>query len=297
MFRYAGGSKEAFHSVYQAFETLADPDARKRYDNQLPTPKLPKQKRRHAKKDAKTTEAEHSRPQRKHSASQKSDNMQSAPSYSHDKLLVKLYRLLKGLPQEVRNMLIQKEFSQKQRVLLEKWIVLQRAADAETHETPVSEPASTGPLQASEPIFCKKSSASLTDTPCDVTSDGASKSLSLISAAPYPKTFRKKKKRVDMRGILSGRRTSEANRVYRANVSIDNIAIYTRECDLPTAVEFLVILTSFKQNMQGASQDADTTFETLFRDTLQSAFVEHGRQGVGINGQHAIRNLVPSNVL
>ena len=30
-----GGSKEAFHLVYQALETLADPEARKKYDHSL----------------------------------------------------------------------------------------------------------------------------------------------------------------------------------------------------------------------------------------------------------------------
>ena len=30
-----GGSKEAFHLVYQALETLADPEARRKYDNGL----------------------------------------------------------------------------------------------------------------------------------------------------------------------------------------------------------------------------------------------------------------------
>ena len=32
-----GGSKDAFHQVYDALETLSDPEARRKYDQQLQT--------------------------------------------------------------------------------------------------------------------------------------------------------------------------------------------------------------------------------------------------------------------
>ena len=54
---------------------------------------------------------------------------------------MKIHRLLKGLPREVRKDLIQKEFSQKQRLILEKWMV-------DTFS------AGDGPLEAG-PMLCE----------------------------------------------------------------------------------------------------------------------------------------------
>ena len=52
--------------------------------------------------------------------------------FSHDKLLTKALRTHEGTPtREVRSDIIQKEFTQKQRVLFEKWIVTQREAESE----------------------------------------------------------------------------------------------------------------------------------------------------------------------
>ena len=134
----AGGSKEAFHFVYQAFETLADPEARKRYDDQRPTKMLPKQKAQPKKSKAKRAQPSEQKertkptPKPEHTSQTSGTSKQSAGAskvLSHDKLLTKLYELLKRLPRELRNDIIQKEFSRKQRVLFEKWIVTQREAE------------------------------------------------------------------------------------------------------------------------------------------------------------------------
>ena len=125
--------------VYQAFETLADPEARKRYDDQRPTTKLlPKQKAKPKKAQAKRAQPSEQKeraeatPTPEHTSQTSSTSKQSASAskvFSHDKLLTKLYELLKRLPRELRNDIIQKEFSRKQRVLFEKWIVTQREAE------------------------------------------------------------------------------------------------------------------------------------------------------------------------
>ena len=171
-----GGSKEEFHLVYQALETLADPAARQKYDHSLattktgpashathaPHPKSKKRKRKekHAqqatscnaktetkptvpgKKSATFNGKAPSRPTQataKATPGKKSaispckapskppraaaTAMPAEPQSKQTKLLMKIRDLLKRLPREVRNDVITNQLSQKQRVILEKFMV------------------------------------------------------------------------------------------------------------------------------------------------------------------------------
>ena len=225
----AGGSKEAFHFVYQAFETLADPEARKRYDDQRPTKMLPKQKAQPKKSKAKRAQPSEQKertkptPKPEHTSQTSGTSKQSATAskvLSHDKLLAKLYELLKELTREVRNEVIQKEFTQQQRVLLEKWIVNQR--EAETEEE-------TAQVAAEVP----SSSAAKNALKNELATDDMTGTLSLVPSIPGRERGRrktKKKRPAEMRGI--GR---AGPGLYRTKVSVDSVVIYTRDCDLPTA--------------------------------------------------------------
>ena len=145
-----GGSKEEFHLVYQALETLGDPAARQKYDHSLataskkteaaPHPKSRKRKRenKHAQPAASCKAETKTKPQTpgktsttfagKAPSSSKPPRaaataMPAEPQSKQTKLLMKIRDLLKRLPREVRNDVITNQFSQKQRVLLEKFMV------------------------------------------------------------------------------------------------------------------------------------------------------------------------------
>ena len=169
----AGGCKEAFHSVYQAFEALADPEARRRYDETSEGQTS----------DTSSGWRKKGKTKKRHDG-QKPQKPPAGPKkgiHSPKKLLSKLYDLLKGLSRELRNEVISKDFSQKQRVLLEAWIVQQREAEA-----PVT-PVPAEPKPGAEPADSSSSLAlNLRHTPSSPTA-----------------TFQPKKKK-NKNGVLKG---------------------------------------------------------------------------------------------
>ncbi|CAK9034897.1 DnaJ protein homolog 2 [Durusdinium trenchii] len=289
-----GGSKEAFHAVYQAFETLADPEARKRYDDQLPTlKKVTKQTYSCKRTGAKSKKK---RPEQKHSAAEsdrsRHSGAESADASSHEKLLTKLYELLKRLPRKLRNDVIAREFSQKQRLLLEKWIVLQR--EAETDDVTPMPGGPGGPcgpcaqeVKPLKPVTVSDSHGSmlaLTHQPFAL--GGSALSLPAVSHGK-----RRRKKYVAIKGIArcgSRKTISEDSRIYRANTVIATISIWSRYCDLATAIEFLVILTSIKQKMHGTLRDAETNFESCLQEALERSLIEHGRSYEDLSPRFAV---------
>ena len=146
-----GGSKEEFHLVYQALETLGDPAARQKYDHSLattktgraphashaPYPKEQKRKRegKHAQPATRCKAKTKTKPQKTPgktsttfagkapSEPPRATATSAAPQSKQTKLLMKIRDLLKRLPREVRNDVITNQLSQKQRVLLEKFMV------------------------------------------------------------------------------------------------------------------------------------------------------------------------------
>ena len=144
-----GGSKEEFHLVYQALETLGDPAARQKYDHSLattktgpashathaPHPKSRKRKReeKHAQQAASCkakTETKPTVPGKKSttfagkapSKPRQAAATSAEPQSKQTKLLMKIRDLLKQLPRDARNDVITNQFSQKQRLILEKWM-------------------------------------------------------------------------------------------------------------------------------------------------------------------------------
>ena len=148
-----GGSKEEFHLVYAALETLGDPIARQKYDHSLaasktgpaphashashaPYPKDKKRKREEKPAHAGTSckakpQAKQKMPGKKSTTSARkapskpprATATSAEPQSKQTKLLMKIRDLLKRLPREVRNDVITNQFSQKQRVILERFMV------------------------------------------------------------------------------------------------------------------------------------------------------------------------------
>ncbi|CAK8993844.1 DnaJ protein homolog 2 [Durusdinium trenchii] len=299
-----GGSKEAFHLVYLAFETLADPEARKRYDDQRPTKLLPKQKAKPKKSKTKRAQPSEQKertkptPKPEHTSQTSGTSKQSASAskvFSHDKLLTKLCKLLKGLTREVRNDVIQKEFTQQQRVLLEKWMQNQHDAETETPAGETSDSQAASTMLVSEKDASDSQAATLhrgSEVVQEETCDATSSTLSLIPAQtkgkliaqPERERFRRKtrqkKRATEMQGISSRHRFS-----YRSKVTIDTLHISSRDCDLPTAIEFLIILISVKQRMQGASKDSEALFRSRLEEALEQSLAEHGRSYTDLSPQ------------
>ena len=243
----AGGSKEAFHLVYRAFETLADPEARKRYDNLNQRAHIQssskKQKRKKEKVPAKppaaespkqqassfaTSSASHgtaSRPPReKNNLKKPTDGRQIL----YTKLLSKLYAILKGLSREVRNDVITKEFTQKQRVLLETWIVKQRDKESELTSSVASLEACPDPKQeVASPALTEEVSGAA----------GSSCCMALTLSGACKDSAGRKRKRAEIRGICRVTRHNGETEGYKASVGIDLLSISSRSCDLPRALE------------------------------------------------------------
>ena len=168
-----GGSKEEFHLVYRALETLGDPAARQKYDHSLATTKTgaaphapyPKEKKR--KREGKQAQPATSCKAETKTKPQKTPGKKSTtfpgkaaskprratptsaePQSKQTKLLMKIRDLLKRLPRDARNDVITNQFSQKQRVILERFMVdnANTSSGANCH----SEAEALAPANASE---------------------------------------------------------------------------------------------------------------------------------------------------
>ena len=143
-----GGSKEDFHLVYQALETLGDPAARQKYDHSLATACKKTEAALHPKSKKKKREGKPAHPATSCKAETKTKPQMfgkksttfagkspssskpprptatpAEPQSKQTKLLTKIRDLLKRLPRDARNDVITNQLTQKQRVLLEKFMV------------------------------------------------------------------------------------------------------------------------------------------------------------------------------
>ena len=88
---------------------------------------------------------------------------------------------------------------------------------------------------------------------------------------PLPPSNRKRKRGTGMKNIV---KHGGKYLKYAAGVSFDGMTISTRVCDLSTAVEFLMVLTSIKQKFLCAGAES---FEERAREAVVSACDEHGK--------------------
>ena len=220
-----GGSKEEFHLVYQALETLADPAARKKYDHGLATTKTrpaphasqaPHQKSKKRKREDKYTQPATSCKAKTKAKSQTFGEKSATfagkapgkptmptpapaePQSKQTKLLMKIRDLLKQLPREARNDVITNQFSQKQRVILERFMADNAATSSGTKchsEAKALAPAADGKSAPNQPGF-EIEAVSKAATPFTPGSSHGSRSVALpatksIESIPKSKAIQK----------------------------------------------------------------------------------------------------------
>eukprot|EP00438_Fugacium_kawagutii_P032793 Skav211930 [mRNA] locus=scaffold1086:286520:288274:+ [translate_table: standard] len=280
-----GGSKEAFHLVYQALEILADPEARKKYDSSLglatgkpggaPGAKHSGYGR---KKNVSRRQGQATAPMRAHSSrTEKSASSkqrthrgrgfeQTVPQSQQSKqikLLTKVRDLLKQLPRDMRNDVIRNDFSQKQRLILEEWMANQSGAQADQIKTLKLK-------RPSEDDNCKRGSV-----PAVIANLGQRISKKQIDNQNGKKARRKPDTGGQSRGGYVHKKGNGVL-VYEAGICFDSVEILTRLCDLQTGLEYLVVLTEVKQKMRDATC-TEVSFEERLQSALASSAIEHGK--------------------
>ena len=286
-----GGSKEEFHLVYQALETLGDPAARQKYDQNLATsmtgpphashashPKEKKRKRggKHAhpatSHKAKPQAKQKMPPNKSTTSAGKAPSkppataMPAEPQSKQTKLLMKIRDLLKGLPREVRNDVITNQFSQKQRVLLEKFMVDSAGTSSAQVYSEVKVSMDETPVEGCYALAVPKSKG------------GRRPDVRMTRAKPACKMKAKDKKAFNANARGSGcvRRAGSHSTLYIACISFDSFEMRTGNCcDLKSALEDLMILTSVKQKMR--NHTGAGTFVDLLQAAVVSSAAEHGR--------------------
>eukprot|EP00438_Fugacium_kawagutii_P009660 Skav216976 [mRNA] locus=scaffold594:75521:77184:- [translate_table: standard] len=283
-----GGNKEAFHLVYQALETLSDPEARKRYDSRRAADgSVPDNPRSEA--ETKVRKAK-GHPKAKHAAAStegthsqskaKDGNSPSAmPQSKQTKLLVQLRDLLKQLPRDVRNDVFTRQFSQQQRLILETWM------EEQLHPTGQ---ASLRADAQSDPKRDEKSLSICLPSREECPAMGAT-SLMRWSGKNAKRKRRKKERNADSSkrlkraqgrvGVFNGRGSHHG---YRAEIYFDALHVYTGATNFQTALDYLVVLTFVKQKMRDLAGNS-ASFEERFQETLSSCAIAHGQDIADMN--------------
>ena len=256
-----GGSKEAFHLVYRALETLSDPEARKKYDGRYEvllgmssTPRSAFGKMRRPQFCGKFPFAK--QPSKSDLRSNKSNagggDRTTQPAYV-TRCIAEVHDLLKQLPRDVRFEVIRKDFSQQQRLLLEKWM-------GETMEKPASP-----------------------EVPQDIPS--ASRDAKGFPGSARVKFQTRDAHRRGKESAKAGHKCKSGHAgiqsmggrfLYRAAVYVEKVQVSSKTTNLPTALEYLMLLTSAKQKML-SDNHSDDAFEDRLEQSLMSASMEQGK--------------------
>ena len=290
-----GGSKEEFHLVYQALETLADPAARKKYDHGLATktgistgPKRNQRKRADqythpatsSKADMKTKPqmpGKRSTTFAGKAASKPTEATATSaePQSKQTKLLMKIRDLLKQLPRDARNDVIINQFSQKQRVILEKWMADAAATPSSSSGTNRhSEAKALAPAVAESTPHQPGYALALPRDKLGCVAD-----VKLTRRKVFAKVKNQGKKKACNTKVRGSGYVKKFNKgsstSYNACICFDSLEMNARLCDLKTALEDLVILTAVKQKMR--NQIGTGTFTERLQAALVSSSAEHGR--------------------
>ena len=249
-----GGSKEEFHlqmkflfattfvgiMVYQALETLGDPAARQKYDHSLTATKTGRASHASYPKEKKTKrEGKHAQsatsckaktktkpplPEKKSTTSAgkaprkppRATATSAEPQSKQTKLLMKIRDLLKQLPRDARNDVITNQFSQKQRVILERFMVdnANTSSGAKRHaEAEALAPAAASKRNATNQAgfeieaVSKATSQSTADSPHgspSVALPTTNCSVAMAKSTERTRRLKKLKKRVGSSSVKSG---------------------------------------------------------------------------------------------
>ena len=323
-----GGSKEEFHLVYQALETLGDPATRQKYDQSLATaskkteaalhPKSKKRKRAgqnahpptSCKVETKTkpqtpgkksTTSAGKAPSRPTQATAKATpaELQSPQA----KLLIKIRDLLKRLPRDARNDVITNQFTQKQRVLLERFMVdnTDTSSGTKCHsEAEALAPAATSKINATNQASASLSLTSETSETCATPSLERTKNDVKVGEACFalavPNSKRRRSLQMDQNSSIRPskckvhvkknackrmvgsngcvKRFNPRSDSYSAVIRFDYFEMRAGSRDLKTSLDYLLILTAVKQKMQ--NHTGAGTFVERLQLALGSCAAEHG---------------------
>ena len=291
-----GGSKEEFHLVYQALETLADPIARKRYDHgrigplrtSKHSPPGPQSKKKSSTRKCcnPSRSPGGSKPEKtarckgKQRAEKATGSAQSVPQASRCKqteLLIRIRDLLKDLPRHVRNDVLSKQFSQKQRLILEKWM-------AENSSKPAAQ--TLQPLPSVEAKASHERDNDIDDRNCLALAlpnflGLRQRMLKDSGSKPKKKTQQKRSKRMCGQ-IHKKKRTKDPTlSCYSSGIGFDAVEIRTGCFDLQTALDNLVILMAVKQKMRDSNNWS--SFEERLQDALTTSAKEQGKECRDLN--------------
>ncbi|CAL1128151.1 unnamed protein product [Cladocopium goreaui] len=277
-----GGSKEAFHVVYQALETLVDPAARQKYDTSLALSRGLAQHRNGEtngmKKTARKRWAAAANQKRssagKGTTSRRRETDAKSSHSRQNRLLMKVRDLLEQLPRDLRSEVFTKDFSQKQRLILEKWMGDTSKAPAQLETKPV---ARLNKKRLMQPA--RTDSADLNERP--VPSAGIPGLDGKISTSVAQKRSSYKSKSDRRRTCSSSGSVYKVNTNthYKACIRFDGLDIHTTgQYDLQTALEYLVILTSVKQKMLDCTMDQSIPFHERLQEALIISAAEQGRE-------------------
>ena len=287
-----GGSKEAFHLVYEALETLADPEARQKYDSgianisttvQHPEDTGPRRKKTSMKHPTAQKEPRPEKAQKSKKRTAEGSNAETKPAEpkatqpEQTKLLIRIRDILKKLPRDVRSDVITKQFSQKQRLILEKWMVDMSSAQG-GREGPL-EIAVEGQVAAVQTLH--STSTTLPDSPCSalaLPTSSASFSPKESKKQSAKQTTRNPKKEPTKTGSVGGYliKSGGSRSRYIAGICFDAVEIHTKPCDFQTGLEYLVVLTAVKQKMRDPQ-----TMHVCFEQRLQKALVSSAKEHRG----------------
>ena len=253
-----GGSKEAFHLVYRALETLSDPEARKRYDGRYGVPlgmsSTPRSTPSKMQKPPFCRKFPFAKQRSKsdlgsHKSNAGGGDRKTQPAYM-TRCIAEVHDLLKQLPRDVRFEVIRKEFSQQQRLLLEKWM-------GETVDKQASPPVPQDIPSASRDAKCFPGSARVKFQTRSAHGRG------------------KESAKASRKGKSGHAGIQSTGSGYRAAVYLETVRIFGKATNLPTALECLMLLTSAKQKM--LSGHSDDAFEDRLEQSLMSACMEQGK--------------------
>ena len=256
----------------QALETLADPVARKKYDTSLKALATSTSRvnadRPTTRTGSKTTvERSAFFPKAQKEAKEKPSGENTS---QQTKLLMKIYELLKRLPRDLRQEVISKLFSQQQRLFLEKWMVdMVKTREAEN----APQVALASAASSKETLVVREQRVAL-DRSCDTL---------VLASQPQKckkqtkvKTAKRAKKSNGLGNIKKDRKSANT---YLARICFDSLEIDSKYCDLQSALEYLVILTSIKQKMRESESGPSVTqdFKDRLSEAISSSANDHGK--------------------
>lgn len=209
-------------------------------------------------------------------------------------LIFKIHEVLLSLSRDVRAQVIGAYFSEEQRRLLERWMVEKASRSSSTRSTPKTKPMESQDSQDSQDSKHREAMPTVLKLQFDnenelqevqatekhpqfsiedtkISFDGPRQAILERSSGKRPGARKRKKSAIS--GLISW--TGKTGTSYRAYVVFSCLFIESKQCDMPTALDILVLLTATKQRIS-QSQLEKKTFGECVQDALDANAEEYG---------------------